>query len=143
MARKTIDQAVNNLNQVVGFIGQRYTAGVSVADWQGPASSPEAETNYAVGVQQAVADGRRLAGINRVTNQQWRDASINKGAQVIGQRVQDGLAKYRTNFAPILSAMNSAAANLVPRTASARQNVTNRLLPIIEAAQVAAGKTPT
>ena len=143
MARKTIDQAVANLQQVAPFIGQRYTSGVQGADWQGPASSAESETNYAAGVQQAVADGRRIAGINRVSNQQWRDAAVTKGAAVIGQRVIEGLPKYRVNFAPVLQALNNAAAALPPKTASARQNVTNRLLPIIEAAQIAAGKTPT
>jgi hypothetical protein len=143
VARKTIDNAVENLRQVAPFIGQRYTVGVQGADWQGPASSPESEANYAMGVQQAIADGRRIRGITAVSNQQWRDAAVSKGAAVIGQRVLDSLAKYRVNFAPILQAQNNAAAALPPRTASARQNVTNRLLPIIEAAQIAAGKTPT
>lgn len=142
MARpKTIQQAAENLRQSAGLIGARYTVGINNADWQTPASSDQAETNYGQGVQRAIADGSRRSGILAVSNQAWQQAAVTKGAGVIGQRIVDALPKYSQNFAPILLAMGTAAQNLPPRTTSASQNVTNRLLPIIRAAMEAAGKT--
>lgn len=138
---KTIQQAVENLRQVAGFIGARYTIGINNADWQGPASSDQAEVNYGQGVQRAIADGSRRAGIQAVSNAQWQQAATTKGAGVIGQRITDALPKYQANFGPILAAMTTAAQNLPARTTSASQNVTNRLLPVIQAAMQAAGKT--
>jgi hypothetical protein len=143
MARRTIQEAAANLTQVAaaGIIGPRYIAGVQKADWQTAASSAQAETNYAEGVQRAVAAGTRRAGILAVSNQQWQQASEQKGGPIIGQRVQGGIAKYSQNFGPILQAMNSAADALPPRTTSPSQNITNRMIPIVRAAVEASGKT--
>lgn len=141
MARKTIQNAMDNLRASTATIGPRYTIGIQGADWQGPASSDQAEQNWGTGVQRAIADGSRRTGILAVSNNVWQQLSISKGAAVIGQRVNDALDKYQRNFAPILSAMNQAASILPPRTASATQNVNTRLLPIIAAAKEAAGKS--
>jgi len=143
MARKTIQQAVENLRQVASanVIGPRYVQGVQGADWQGPASSQQAETNYATGVQAAIADGRRLRGIQGVSNADWRTAAAEKGGPIIGQRIVLALGKYQTKFAPILQAMNAAADSLPPRTTSPSQNITNRLVPIVQAAVQASGKS--
>ena len=141
MARKTIQQAADNLRTAAATMGARYAIGIQGADWQGPASSDQAEQNWGTGVQRAMADGSRRAGILAVTNQQWMAASISKGQAVIGTRVTDALDKYQRAFGPILAAMNTAASALPPRTTSATQNVQTRLLPIIEAAKIAAGKT--
>ncbi len=144
MARpKTIQQSAENLRQVAALIGPRYTIGINNADWQTPASSDQAEQNYASGVQAAVASGARRSGILNVTNQQWQTAATTKGAGVIGQRIADAIPKYIANFGPILAAMSAEQATLPPRTTSATQNVTNRLIPIIHAAQRAAGKAET
>lgn len=143
MARaKTLEQTVENLRSSAPLIGARYTVGINNAQWQAAAASDQAEQNYGTGVQAAIANGSRRAGIMRVTDAEWRAAAISKGAQVIGARITDALPKYRERFAPILQAMTQAAEALPPRTTSATQNVTNRLLPIVAAAQQAAGKTP-
>lgn len=141
MARpKTIQQAAENLRNVAPLIGARYTIGINNADWQGPASSEQAEQNWGQGVQRAIASGARREGILAVSNQQWQTAATTKGAPVIGQRIVDSISKYSQNFGPILQAIGAVSQNLPPRTASASQNVTNRLLPVIRAAMEAAGK---
>lgn len=140
MARKTIQQAAANLQQVAGLIGERYTQGINGADWQTPAASQQAETNWGQGVQAAIASGARREGILGVTNQQWRTAAIEKGAAVIGRRITESISKYSQNFGPILIAMNEEANRLPDRTSSATTNVQQRLIPIIHAAQRAAGK---
>ena len=143
MARKTIAMAAENLRGSTALIGERYRQGINGADWQGPASSDQAEQNWATGVQAAVADGSRRAGILAVTNAQWQTAAIEKGVPNIARGIIAGLQKYQTNFGPILAAMNAEAATLPPRTNSATQNVQTRLLPIIRSAQIAAGKQPS
>ena len=143
MAHKTIQDAANNLRQVAGFIGERYTLGINGADWQTPAASQQAEQNWVQGVQRAITDGSRREGILAVSNQAWRTAAIDKGAPIIGTRIVASIAKYTANFGPVLAAMNAEASALPPRVASATQNVTNRLIPIIHAAQRAAGKAET
>lgn len=140
MARKTIQIAMDNLRSAAPLIGPKYTVGVQGADWQGPASSQQAEVNWQTGVQRAIADGSRLAGIQAVSNASWQQAAIAKGSAVIGQRIVDSLTKYQQNFGPILAAMNNAAAALPPRTTSASQNINNRMIPIVRAAVEAAGK---
>ena len=111
MARaKTIQQAGENLRQVAPLIGARYITGINNADWQGPASSEQAEQNYSTGVQRAVADGTRRAGILEVSNQQWQQAAVSKGGGVIGQRIADAVPKYIQNFGtlPIVCSRSSA-----------------------------------
>lgn len=141
MARKTVQQASENLRTAAATMGPRYTIGIQGADWQGPASSDQAEQNWGTGVQRAIADGSRRTGILAVSNQQWQQLAVSKGAAVLGQRVIDALDKYQRNFGPVLSAMNQAASLLPPRTASATQNVQQRLLPIIASAKEAVGRT--
>lgn len=142
MARpKTIQQAAENLRTVATLIGPRYTIGINNADWQTPAASDQAEANYGQGVQAAIASGARRNGILAVSNQAWQTASVTKGSQVIGQRIVDAIPKYISNFGPILLAIGTVSQALPPRTTSASQNVTNRLLPVIRAAMEAAGKT--
>lgn len=142
---KTIQQAVDNLRVTAsgGTIGQRYQQGIEGADWASATNNAQTQANWGTGVQEALANGRYLAGVARVSNQDWRTASISKGVSRIGPGIIASLTKYQTRFAPILSAMNNAAASLPPRTTSATQNVTARLLPIIAAAQQASGKTPS
>ncbi len=142
---KTIQQAAENLRQVASqnIIGPRYIQGIQGADWQTPAASDQAEANWASGVQRAIADGSRRAGIMAVSNAEWQRMSAEKGGPIIGQRVVASIDKYTRNFGPILSAMNAASAALPARTTSAQQNIQNRLVPIVQAAMQAAGKAFT
>ena len=143
MSRRTIQQARDNLLQVANanIIGPRYISGVQGADWQTAAMSPQSELNYAEGVQKAVQNGSRVKGIQAVSNQQWRTASEQKGGPIIGQRVAGSIQKYEQNFGPILTAMNNAADNLPARTTSPSQNIANRMVPVVQAAVEASGKT--
>ena len=144
MARaKTITQAAANLREVAPLIGQRYTAGIQGADWQTTAASDQAEANWGQGVQRAIANGSRRAGILEVSNQSWQQSSINKGAPIIGQRIVDAIDSYTRNFAPILAAMTATQQTLPARTSSAQQNIQNRLIPIVQSAMIAAGRTFT
>jgi len=131
---KTIDQAAKNLEAAATFIPARYKEGVSAAEWEQAASSAQAETNYQEGIADAIAKGKRQAGIHTAGNQKYRTNAINKGGAVIGTRIKEAIPAYRANMAPVLSAMNSAADSLPSRTRDPLANINNRLIPIVLAA---------
>jgi hypothetical protein len=137
---KTIGEARDNLRQAASQIPTRYKTSTARANWAEPAASEQAETNYQSGVQEAISQGKRVKGIQDAGDQKYRQGCADKGAAVIGERITKALPIYERNFSPVLSAMNNAADSAPPRTRDFRTNVTNRLLPVIEAAKQAAGK---
>jgi len=137
---KTIDQAKKNLEDSLGTIGARHQAGVQAANWQGPASSDNAESLYASEMAKAIAAKKRQKAIQAMTNTDWQTATISKGSSVIAERLRSALGKYASRMGPVLTAMNTAADSLRPRVADYKANIANRLYPVIDAAKKAAGK---
>lgn len=135
MARnpRSVQQAKTNLENSISLIPERYIAGINNANWQAAASSDQSEKNWATGVQQAVADKRRVAGIKRVSDTEWRQMAIEKGAASIGQGIRTGLNKYEQNFGKVYNAALTTIKALPPRTLDSRANVTNRVMPVVEA----------
>ena len=131
---KTIDEAAKHLGESVSVIPGRYKEATSKAEWEEPASSPQAETNWAAGLAEAQAAGSRPEGIHRAGNTGYRKGCAEKGAPVIGTRITAALGTYRTEFSPILSAMNSAADAAPARTRDPMANIDARLKPVVAAA---------
>jgi len=140
VVHKTIAEAKKNLEESIPYIGTRYVTSVKRADWSGPAGSDQAEANFADGVAKAVAAKTRQKGVRLVTNADWQTAAAELGGPIIGERVRAGLTKYEANMGPVLDAMNAAADAAVPKGPDFRANITNRLIPVVEAARRAAGK---
>ena len=138
---KTIQESGQHLADASSTIGPRYAAATARADWEGPSSSREAESNYVDGVNEAITKGSRVAGIRNAGNQKYQKGCGEKGASVIGQRVKAARGEYESNFGPVLGAMNSAADAAPARTRDFRANINNRLVPVVEAARRAAGKS--
>ena len=138
---KTIQEAGQHLSDAAATIGPRYLAGTARADWEGPASSREAEENYVAGVNEAIAAGSRIAGIRSAGNIKYQKGTAEKGASVIGARVKAARGLYESTFGPVLQAMTAAADAAAGKTRDFRANITNRLIPVVEAARRAAGKT--
>lgn len=138
---KTIEEARTHLSESASLIGPRYKAATAKAEWEEPSVSEQAETNYQGGVAEAIAEGRRQAGIRKVGNAKYRKGCGEKGATVIGTRVTAALGDYAREMAPILAAMNSASDAAPASTRDFRANIANRLTPVVEAAKRAAGKT--
>ena len=139
MTHKTIDIATKHLEDSLSLIRGRYEDGVRIADWKTPAGSEAAEKNYADGVTKAVAAKSRQKGIAGTSNEDWKNGAM-EGASIIAERIRNALPDYTKGFAPILSAMNSAADAAPPRTTDFRANINNRLVKVVEAAKRAAGK---
>jgi hypothetical protein len=140
MVRKTIDIASKNLEQSVAVIPARYSEMIKRADWATPATSDAAQRLWIEKITSPEVQERRLTRLKQVSNTDWQQAAIEKGAPVIGDRIRRAVPKYKERFGPILDAMNTAAERAPPRTADWRTNITNRLIPVVEAAKRAAGK---
>jgi hypothetical protein len=67
---------------------------------------------YLAGVQKAVADGKWVAGLNRVSLPQWQDAMLTKGLP----RIQQGAVTGR-------SKMESFMSDFLPYVARAQQSL--------------------
>jgi len=141
MVMKTRAEAKANLEAAISFIPERYEAGVKKADWFGPASSDQAERNFADGIAKAVSEKRRQKAIKAVSNEDWKNAAVNKGAPIIGERIRGALDKYDANFGPMYEKVQSAVAALPARTVSWRDNINKRLVPTVLAWRKAAGKS--
>lgn len=135
MAHKTVEQAAANLDASIALIPDRYRMGVQSANWADPASSDQAEQNYATGVTAAVSAKRRQSRIREVGNEVWRSGALNKGATAIGPAIRANLNKYRTNFGRVYNAVLPAIQALPPRSTDAMSNIETRLKPVVAAWQ--------
>jgi len=140
MVAKTAEEAKANFQAAISYIPQRYTAGVQKADWLTPAKSDAAERNFADGVGKAVAAKTRQRKISALSNDDWKNAAVTKGAPIIGQRIQGALDKWHAAFSPIYSKVLTSVAALPPSTTDYMQNINARLVPTVKAWKQAAGK---
>lgn len=131
---KTVDEAAKHLGESVSVIPGRYKEATGKAEWEEPASSEQSEVNYGAGVAEAVAEGRRVSGIHKAGNTKYRKGCADKGAGVIATRITASLGLYRTEFAPILGAMNAASDAAPARTRDPMANIDQRLKPVVAAA---------
>lgn len=137
---KTKEEAKANLAASVAFIPDRYRAGISRADWQTKAASESAEKNFADSMSRAIASKSRQVGVKKVSNAEWQAVASEKGGAVIGERIRSAIDKQAANWSPIYDAVQSTVGRLPARGIDFRANVTNRLLPVVEAQKKAAGK---
>jgi len=141
MVSKTKEEAKANFEAAIGYIPDRYRAGVSKADWITPAKSDAAEKNFADGVGKAIAQKTRQKEIAKLTNEDWKNGAINKGAPIIGERIRGALNDWMANWGPAYDQVVSRVAALPPKTVDWRANINNRLVPTVEAWRKAVGKS--
>jgi hypothetical protein len=137
---KTISQAKENYVQSINIVPQRYQQGVEGADWKKGVGSAQANENYKAGIQKAISENSWKKGVDKVSNEEWKNAALTKGAQSISEGMRQGQDKYEQNFSPVLSAINSAVSSLPPRTTDPMSNIDSRLKPVVKAAINAAKK---
>ena len=138
MARKSITQASSNYEGAIPIVRGRYEQGVQDGDWAAGVKNPAAKKNYEEGIRKSIANDSWGKSVAKVSNEDWKQAALTKGANNIEEGMRQGKEKYERNFSPILTAMNSAADKLPARTTDANQNIDARLKPIVKAAQDAA-----
>jgi hypothetical protein len=117
MAKTIRSPAIATANWVAraGAASQFYGTQAAAATWKAAASSAQAETNYATGVQAAVAAKSRLAGVNASTDAQWQAGIANVGVARYSQGVAASAAKMSTSFGKLMPAMATIIAALPPR----------------------------
>ena len=140
MVLKTKEEARANFEASIGYIPDRYRAGVSKADWIPPAKSDAAEKNFADGISKAISNKTRQKAIASMSNEDWRNGAINKGAPIIGERIRASLSTWAANWGPMYDQVASRVAALPSRTTDFRANINNRLVPVVETWKKAAGK---
>ena len=140
MVIKTKEQARANLENSISYIPSRYVDGVSAADWKTPAGSDQAEANYASEIAKAVTGKTRQKAIQATPNTDWQDGAKNKGAAVIGERIRGALEDWSREWGPKYDQVVGVVKGLKPSTVDFRANITNRLVPTVEAWKRAAGK---
>ena len=138
---KTKEEARANFEASIGYIPARYASGVAKADWLTPARSDAAEKNYGAAVSQAVANKSRQKAIAAMSNEDWKNAAVNKGAPIIGERIRGALDKWQSNWGPKYDSVAAKVSSLPPRGVDWRANINSRLVPVVEAWRKAAGKT--
>jgi len=140
MVLKTKEEAKANLSASVAYIPARYEAGVKKADWAGPASSDQAEENFASSMSRAISDKSRQAGVKDVSNATWQGAAITKGKPIIGERIKGALDKWGANWGPMYDQVTEKVRGLPPKTTDWRANISERLVGVVETWKKAAGK---
>lgn len=137
---KTKEEARANLEASIGYIPERYRAGVSRADWATPAGSDAAERNYADAVAKAVAAKRRQIAVKKVSNAEWQSRAVEKGGAIIGERIRGALDKQAAKWGPIYDSVKADVSRLPGRTVDFRSNITNRVVGTVESWKRHAGK---
>lgn len=66
---------------------------------------------------------------------------MQKGAPIIGTRIQGALDKWAAAFAPIYAKVLTTVSSLPPSTTDFMQNINTRLVPTVKAWKQAAGKS--
>jgi len=140
MVRKTTTEAKANFESAITYIPDRYAAGVAKADWLTPAKSDVAEKNYADAVSKAISGKTRQKAIAGMTNEDWKTAAVEKGKPVIGERIRGALDKWATEWGPMYDKVGATVDKLPPSGLDFRANISQRLVPTVEAWKKAAGK---
>jgi hypothetical protein len=140
MVLKSKSEARANFEAALAFIPSRYESGVRKADWFTPASSDDAEKNFATAMSDAIAKKKRQAGIKKLSNIAWLNAAVSKGAPVIGERIRAALGKWEAVWGPMYDKITSLVPTLPKRTLDYKANITNRLMKVVEEWKRASGK---
>ena len=111
-----------NYEDSTALVPSRFEAGVRTANWQGEAIAGQAL--YEEQMRRDEILKRRAAGINKVSDEAWRSATIEKGKGVIGARMKAASGKQVAGFRPYREAL--ASLDLPPRTSDGMQNLINR-----------------
>ena len=115
-----------------GRASQKYARKIAtVTNWQSQATSAESESNYAAGVQDAVASGRRAKALSSVSNAEWQSRAVTKGAGALASGIGQSAIKWGKGAAPYLSAL--ASVTLPPKTTDGMANLTQRAGAIVAA----------
>ena len=130
-------EMADNYKNSTSRVPERYRKGVERAkDWQNKAIAGQAL--YETQMTDTSVLKRREAGIQKVSDEAWRSAAATKGSARIVDGMRAAVPKYQAGVEPIRARLDGL--NIPERVADANANIDNRLKPVVQAMQEAAGK---
>jgi len=115
-----------NYEKSTGDVGRRFEIGVKTAEWK--EASVAGQGLYEEQMSKPDVLSRRKTGIDRVSDAEWRDATIKKGKGIIGTRMKDASGKQINRYRPYRTLIEGIT--LPAKTADVEQNIMNRCVPI-------------
>lgn len=119
-----------NWEGAIGSVPGKYSQGVQGASGVIQAAI-DAEALYAQKVQEAITNQSRAKGLQQVTDADWKNAAMKKGAARIATGMTEAKGKFNKGMANVLSTIEGVT--IAPRTADPMANVDNRVKPIVAA----------
>ncbi len=124
---KSLEQTTKNWEGAIPRVAAAYSEGIAGAQ-NVIQKAIAAEDNYAAGVSQAVANKSRAKGLAKISDEDWRQAALKKGAVRIGQGMTEAKGKFSSGMSEVLSVIQGVT--LPARTQDPAANVDNRVKPL-------------
>ena len=100
-------------NKNASMSSDTYEAGINSPRRDWAQSTAAAETNFQIGIQNAISKKSFGAGVRKAGSEKWKSKAIQVGKQRFVQGVQGAEAQYASGVAPFLSTIE--ATTLPPR----------------------------
>jgi uncharacterized membrane protein len=127
----SVSEARARLEAALTYLPSRYSDAVSKAKWKDPTLASSA--NYYSALQQVIANKTYDAGVRSTDDSVWKNGAINKGAPVIATRIREALPTWETHFGAKYQKVLSVLPTLKAKSSDWRQNIQNRLVPVVAA----------
>lgn len=126
MKVKSDAEIKSNYENSTADVPRRFEAGVRSAQWKDAAIDGQALYEEQMSKPEVLS--RREKGLQRVSDEEWRNAAIQKGRNIIGARMKAASGKQVSRFAPYKAILESM--DLPAKTSDPATNVQNRVVPI-------------
>jgi hypothetical protein len=126
---KPESDAKKNYEDSTALVPARFEAGVKSASWQDAAK--EGQDLYVTQMTNSDVLARRSKGIDKVSDEQWRIKTVQKGKNIIGTRMKDASEDQVRGFRPYREAL--VAVELPPKVADPMANLMNRAGAVVKA----------
>lgn len=127
---KGIEATAKNYSDAIGSVPGKYKAGVERAN-DTIEKAIAAESLYAARVQESIANGQRVKGLQKTSTAEWKARASKLGSARIAQGMQENLPKYRKGMSDVISTIESTT--IGERTADPMANIDARVKPIAKA----------
>lgn len=126
---KSETQIKKNYEDSTALVPARFEAGVRDATWKDEALAGQDLYETKMSMPEILA--RRASGIERVSDESWKNDTIAKGKGVIGARMKAASGKQVSGFRPYREAL--IATELPAREADGMTNLINRAGAVVKA----------
>jgi len=127
---KPLEECKQNYRSGASVAPARYTEAIKrVTDWQQKAIDGEAL--FQTKMSRVLSRRLREDGVKKVSNAQWQNAALTKGAARIGSGMLSSVDFYASGWSPYRTALEAVV--LPARSADPMINIDRRVKPIVQA----------